>query len=83
MKMTVALLGHVVEHRMPRADDAVEEAAMQLVHVAADDHEDVGAVAGLGERGHDPAAHLHDLEVAVLTLAQRVVDDAAGAVGKG
>ena len=73
----VALLRHVLEHDLRHAHDALEEAVVQLVHVAADDDDEVGAVARLGERGHDPAARLHDLDVAVLALAQRVIDDAA------
>ncbi len=77
-----ALLGDAFEHRMRVGHDAIEEAAVQLVHVGADDDEEVGAVARLGERGHDPAARLHDVEVAVLAFAQRVIDDAAGAVGE-
>ena len=63
--------------------DAIEEAAVQLVHVGADDEDKVGAVAHLGERGHDPAARLHDAEVAVLPLAERMIEDAAGTVGDG
>ena len=62
-------------------DDAIEEAAVQLVHIGADDEQQVGAIAHLGERRHDPAARLHYAEVAILALAERMIEHAAGAVG--
>ena len=74
MKTTVRLPASALEHRMRVGDDAVEEAAVQLVHVGADDEQEVGAVADLGQRRHDPAARLHHAEVAVLAFAQRVVE---------
>ena len=51
------------------------------MHVGADEDEQIGAVARLGQRRHDPATALHDGEVAELSLAQRVVDDAPGMIG--
>ena len=81
MKTTVRLAGERLEHRVRVGHDAVEEAAVQLVHVGADDEQEVGAIADLGERGHDPAARLHDAEVAVLAFAQRMIEHAAGTVG--
>ena len=60
----------------------LEEARVQLVDVAAGDDEEIGAVARLGQgRGH-PARRLQDLEVAVLRLAEGMIDDAARALGK-
>ena len=55
---------------------------MDLVDVGADDDDEIGAVAGLRQRRHEPAARLQHAEVAVLALGQRVIDDAARAVGE-
>ena len=65
-----------------RRDDALEEAGVELMDVAAGDDDEVGAVARLGQGRHDPAGRLHNLEVAVLRLAQGVIDDAARALGE-
>ena len=82
MNTTVRLRRRHVEHRIRRRDDALEEARVQLAHVAADDDDEIGAVARLGERRRDPAGALQDPEIAVLALAQGVIDHAAGPVGE-
>ena len=78
-----ALRRRVGEHRFFVGDDALEEARVQLVQVGADDDEQVGAVAGFGQRRHHPAAGLEHAEIAVLAFAQGVIDDAAGLFGRG
>ena len=56
---------------------------MQFVDVAAGDDEEVGAVARLGERRHHPAGGLQHSEIAILGVAQRMVDDAAALFREG
>ena len=55
---------------------------MQLLRVRADDDDEIGAIASLGQGGGDPAARLQHPEIAELRIAQRVIDDATGAVGE-
>lgn len=55
---------------------------MKFVDVAGD-NEEIGAVARLGERRHHPAGGLQYLEIAVLGVAQRMVDDAAALLCEG
>ncbi len=54
---------------------------MKLVRVGTCDDEEVGAVARFRQRRHHPAARLQHAEVAVLALAQSVVDNAPAALG--
>ncbi len=56
---------------------------MQLGDVRGDDDEEVGAIARLRQRGHEPSRRLQDAEVAELAFRQGVIDDAAGPLSQG
>src|SRR4029079_12383593 len=71
-----------IEHRSRWGDDHLEKTWMERMDVAAGDDEEIAAVARLGERGHHPAGRLQHFEIAVLRLAERVIDDAARALGE-
>ena len=71
-----------IEHRSGRGDDRLEETRMKRLDVAAGDDEKICTVARLGERRHHPSGRLQHFEIAVLRLAQGVIDDAARALGE-
>ena len=67
----------ICEQAFGGRDKTLDEAREAVAPAVADEHDEVGAILHLRERGGDPAGLLQDVQVAVLRRGAAVIDDRA------